>query len=139
MPFVAINWKMNSLVTNPTNFNTIQEFISKLKSLRLQLKDCNIEKKYEQLIYAVLSKLGESYSVFVSTFYSTRDALGEAFVIPTFDSFVERLTHEKDKIIQMGCLSSIDSKSHALVSSLPSNSRVAHKKAFKGKQRNNTK
>ena len=45
----------------------------------------------------------------------------------------------KDLLIQMGSLSSIDSKSHALVASSPSNSRVAHKKASKGKQTNNTK
>ena len=39
----------------------------------------------------------------------------------------------------MGSLSSINSKSHALVASSPSNSRVAHKRASKGKQTNNTK
>ena len=88
----------NELISlDPNNFDTIQDFISKFKSLRLQLKDCNIEKKDEQLIYAVLSKLGESYSVFVSTFYSTRDALGQTFVMPTFDAFAERLTREQDK------------------------------------------
>ena len=67
----------NELISlDPNNFDTIQYFISKFKSLRFQLKDCNIEKKDEQLIYAVISKLGESYSIFVSTFYLTRDALG---------------------------------------------------------------
>ena len=76
--------------------------------------------------------------MFVSTFYSTRDALGQAFVMPTFDAFAERLTREQDKLIQMGSLSSINSKSHALVASSPSNSRVAHKRASKGKQTNNT-
>ena len=39
----------------------------------------------------------------------------------------------------MGSLSSIDSKSHALVASSPSNSRVADKRASKGKQTNNKK
>ena len=59
--------------------------------------------------------------------------------MPTFDAFVERLTHEQDKLIQMGSLSSINSKSHALVASSPSNSRVAHKRASKVKQTNNIK
>ena len=67
----------NELISlDPNNFDTIQDFISKFKSLRLQLKDCNFEKKDEQLIFTVLSKLGESYLVLVSTFYSSRDALG---------------------------------------------------------------
>ena len=54
----------------------------------------------------VLPKLGELYSVFVSTFYSTKDALGPNFVMPTFDAFVVQLTHEHDKHIQMGALGS---------------------------------
>ena len=41
---------------NPNNFDTMQDFISKFKSLiRVQLKNCKIENK--RLIYAVLSKL----------------------------------------------------------------------------------
>ena len=39
----------------------------------------------------------------------------------------------------MGSLSSLEFKSHALVASSPSNSRVAHKRASKHKQTNNTK
>ena len=39
----------------------------------------------------------------------------------------------------MGSLSFIDSKSHSLVASSPSNSRVAHKKESKGKQTNSSK
>ena len=77
--------------------------------------------------------------MFVSTFYSTRDALGQAFVMPTFDAFAERLTREKDKLIQKDSLSSIDSKYHALVSISPSNSRMAHKNVSKGKQTHNIK
>ena len=38
--------------------------------------------------------------------------------MPTFDAFAERLTHEQDKLIQMGSLSSIDAESHALVAQL---------------------
>jgi hypothetical protein len=50
----------NELISlNPNNFDIIQDFISKFKSLRLQLNDCNIDKKDEQLILSVLSKLGE--------------------------------------------------------------------------------
>ena len=79
----------NELISlNPNNFDTIQDFISKFKSFRLQLKDCNSEKKDEQLILLVLSKLGEHYSMFVYTFYLTKDALGTNFVMHSFDIFV---------------------------------------------------
>jgi len=54
----------------------------------------------------VLSKLGLSYSVLVSTFYSIWDALSPNFAMPTFDAFVELITRELDKLIQMGALGS---------------------------------
>ena len=48
----------NELISlSPGNFNTIQDFFTKLKSLRLQLKQCGIEKNDEQLILSILSKL----------------------------------------------------------------------------------
>jgi len=56
--------------------------------------------------FCLLSKLGGPYLVFVSAFYSTMDSLGPSFSIPTFDDFSKQLTHEKDKLIQMGYLSS---------------------------------
>ena len=63
----------NELISlSPTHFETIQEFFTKFKSLVLQQKQCGIEKKEEQLILPILSKLGPEYSVFVSTFHSSK-------------------------------------------------------------------
>jgi hypothetical protein len=42
------------------------------------------------------------YSMFVSTFHATKLAMGAAWKMPPMDDFVESLTHEKDKIVQMG-------------------------------------
>ena len=67
----------------------------------------------DQLILSVLSKLGPDYSVFVSTFYSTKSALGATWKMPSLDSFVTDLTREQDKLIQMGALKS--SKPEALI------------------------
>ena len=71
--------------------------------------------------------------MFVSTFYSTRNASGQAFAMPSFNDFAERLTCDQDKHIQMGSFGS-NAKSHALVTSSPSNSRIPHKSSSKGKQ-----
>ena len=56
----------------PMHYETIQYFFTKFKSLVLQLKQCGIKKKYEKLILSILSKLGPEYSLFSSTFYSSK-------------------------------------------------------------------
>ena len=43
---------------SPTIFESLQLYFSKFKALFLQLKQCGIEKKYDQLVLAILSKLG---------------------------------------------------------------------------------
>ena len=53
------------IALQPNNFKTIQQFFSKYKSLVLQCKQCGIERKDEQLVLSILSKLGSEFSVFV--------------------------------------------------------------------------
>ena len=60
---------------SPRSFESIEGFFTKFKSLVLLLKQCGIEKKEDQLILSILSKLGLEYSVFVSTFHATRIAI----------------------------------------------------------------
>ena len=48
-------------------------------------------------IYLILSKLGSAYSMFVSTFYDMKEALGEDFVEPTVESFCTSLIREEDQ------------------------------------------
>ena len=55
----------NELISlSPSSFESLQLYFSKFKALILQLKQCGIEKKEEQLVLAMLSKLGPEYSVF---------------------------------------------------------------------------
>jgi hypothetical protein len=49
--------------------------------------ECQLDMKENQCIYAILSKLGSAYYVFVSTFYATREALGNAYKEPSIESF----------------------------------------------------
>ena len=84
----------------PSEFKTIEEFITMFKSLVLLLKQCGIEKEEDQLI---LSKLGPEYLVFVSTFYATKLAIRN-WRMPSLDAFIDSLTQEKINLIQMGTL-----------------------------------
>ena len=47
----------------------MNDFFTKVKHLVLQLKQCKVEKEDNQLILAILSKLGPDYFVFVSSFH----------------------------------------------------------------------
>ena len=51
----------------------------------------------------ILSNLGPNYSVFVSTFYSTK-LTAQNWKIPKLDEFMESLTHEQDKLVMMGTM-----------------------------------
>ena len=70
----------------------------------------------ERCIYLILSKLGSAYSVFVSTFYAMREALGEeAYETPTLESFCASLIREEDKLVQFGVINTAGPSNKALV------------------------
>ena len=55
----------NELISlSPINFKSLKLYFSKFKTLVLQLKQRGIEKKEEQLVLAILLKLGPDYLVF---------------------------------------------------------------------------
>ena len=85
----------NELLTlDPNNFSCIEDFLSKFKTLRLLLEGVKVKKEDSNLIYSILTKLGPTYSVFVSTFHSTREAFisqGQDYKSPSFDVFCEIL------------------------------------------------
>ena len=85
----------NELISlRPSEFKTIEEFITKFNSLVFFLKQCGIEKKEEQLILSILSKLGPEYSVFVSMFHATKLVVRK-WRMPSLDAFIDSLTQEK--------------------------------------------
>ena len=85
------------------SFESPQLYFSKFKALVLQLKQCAIEKKDEQMVLTILSKLGPDYSVFVSTFYATK-LTARAWKMPSLIDFMESLTQEQDKLVMMGTI-----------------------------------
>jgi hypothetical protein len=103
------------LTLNPSDFSCLGDYLSKFKTLRLLCIECNIKMKEPRCIYLILSKLGSAYSVFVSTFYAMKEALGDAYVAPTLESFCTSLIREEDKLLQLGMIKTADTSNKALV------------------------
>ena len=92
----------NELISmNPGNYETINDFFTKFKHLVLQLKQCKVEKDDDQLILAILSKLGSNYLVFVSTFHIGKLTIPNQ-KIPSLNAFIESLTTDHYKLVHMG-------------------------------------
>ena len=102
------------IALHPNSFETIQQFLTKFKSLALQCKQCGIERKYEKLVPSLLSKIGLEYYVFFFTFHS-RSASIPNWKMPSLDAFVEFLIQEQDKFVQMRVVQ--NSKNQALLMS----------------------
>lgn len=83
----------------PNYFPSIKDFLQRFKPLRSLLQGCEKNKIDKECIFLILFKLQGSFQVFSSNFYSTMDALGDAFTMPTFEVFCERLTHEQKKLV----------------------------------------
>ena len=112
---LQIEVELTSLV--PDSFPTIEDFLMKFKSLRSVLQGCGKTKIDNECIYLILSKLRGQFQIFSSTFYSTKDALGAQHVMPSFETFCDRLTREQSKLTQMDSL--IGSPSQALLAKSP--------------------
>ena len=78
---------------NPSDFNYLQDYFTKFKSLIVQLKECGVDKKDEQLILSILSKLGPDYSIFVSSFHASKLTTSK-WKMPSLDDFIEAITQE---------------------------------------------
>jgi hypothetical protein len=85
------------------------------KGHRILCEECNIKLEQECCIYIILVNLGSAYSMFVSTFYATREALGTAYKNPSLESFFDALIREQDNIVKLGMVSTIGISNKALV------------------------
>jgi hypothetical protein len=104
------------LTLSPSDFSFLGDYLSKFKTLRILCEECEIKMEEEHCIYLILSKLGSAYSVFVSTFYAMREALGKAYQKPTLESFCASLIREEDKLVQLGVINTAGTSNKALVS-----------------------
>jgi hypothetical protein len=104
------------LTLSPSDFSFLGDYLSRFKTLRILCEECKIKMEEEHCIYLILSKLGSAYSVFVSTFYAMREALGKAYEKPTLESFCAALIREEDKLVQLGVINTAGTSNKALVS-----------------------
>jgi hypothetical protein len=103
------------LTLSPSDFSCLGDYLSRFKTLRILCEECKIKMVEERCIYLILSKLGSAYSMFVSTFYAMREALGKAYDKPTLESFCASLIREEDKLIQLGVINNASTSNKALV------------------------
>jgi hypothetical protein len=115
---------LSSLV--PDEHASIEDYLVKFKLLLAPLKGCGKTKTNDECIFFILSQPKGPFHVFFSTFYSTMNALGDDFEMPSFDIFCERLTKEQSKLMQLDALSG--SKNHAVV---VYTSKCKHKTLYK--------
>ena len=96
----------NELLTlDPSNFPSIEDYLSRFKTLKLLLEGCNVPKQDDPLIYDILAKLPLAYSVFISTFHSTRETLifvGSKYKAPSLDTLCDSLIREQEKLLHLG-------------------------------------
>jgi hypothetical protein len=101
---------------SPNDFSCLGDYLSRFKTLRIICEECKIKVEEERCIYLIISNLGSAYSVFVSTFYSMGEALGEeAYEKPTLESFCASLIREEYKLVQFGVINTTSPSNKALV------------------------
>ena len=114
------------LTLNPNDFSCIEDFLSNFNTIRLLLEGVKVKKEDSALIYCILTKLGPAYSVFVSTFHSTREAFisqGHDYKPPSFDAFCDSLIREQEKLLHLGLLNLGNSSKKALIAQQQPNSK----------------
>jgi hypothetical protein len=98
---------------DPKIFRNLQDFFTKFKDLLSQLKACGVDKSEEKkMVLTILSELGPEFLVFISTFHSVKFTSGATWKIPSLKEFIESLTQEQTKLINMGKIKG--PKAHAL-------------------------
>jgi hypothetical protein len=102
------------LTLSPSDFSCLGDYLSKFKTLRILCEECKIVMEEQRCIYLILSRLGSAYSMFVSTFYAMKEALGKAYVKPTLESFCASLIREEDKLVQLGVINTLGTSNKAL-------------------------
>jgi hypothetical protein len=86
--FELNSWKNQLMTLIPNYFPCIEYCLSKFKTLRILCIECQLDLKEDQCIYVILSKIGSSYYVFVSTFMPVENLQGVLIKNPLSSPFV---------------------------------------------------
>jgi hypothetical protein len=106
--------EVDLLTLDPKIFDNIQYFFTKFKDLLSHLKACGVDKSKEekQMILTILSNIGPEFFLFVSTFHTVIFSSGATWKIPSLEDFIESLTQDQTKLINMGTIKG--PRAHAL-------------------------
>ena len=85
------------------------------------------------MILSILSKLGPEYSIFVSTFHTTRLDVSY-WKMPCLWTLFDSLTKDKEKLIDMGDIRYFKGKDHALMVQGIKNTKSKENKIVKEKK-----
>jgi hypothetical protein len=88
-------------------------------------------KEEKQMVLTILSNIGPELFVFVSTFHCIRFSSGATWKMPSLEDFIESLTQEKTKLINMGTIKG--PRAHALT--MHDGSHKYHKYKCKDKRK----
>jgi hypothetical protein len=107
--------EVDFLTWDPKIFDNIQDLFTKFKDLLSQLKACGVDKSKEekQMVLTIISKLGPEFFVFESTFHSVILASGSNWKMLSLEEFIESLTQEQTKLINMGTIKG--PRAHSLI------------------------
>jgi hypothetical protein len=83
------------------------------------------------MVLTILSKLGPEFSIFISTFHTVRFTSGTTWKMPSLEDFIESLTQEQTKLINMDAIKG--PRAHALT--VHDGSHKYHKSKYKYKQK----
>ena len=119
---------------DPKAFDSIHDFIIKVNELRMKLNDCGSPIKDDRLVYLVHNNFPSEYSTFVSSYNTSKNALGSAYQKVSFDHYAKLLEKEEKKLKSMGILNS--PKSKALVANNEGSQNSAGQFSNKGKGKN---
>jgi hypothetical protein len=127
------------LTLDPKSFENIQDFFTKFKDLLSQLKACGVDKSKEEkkMVLTILSNIGPEFFLFISKFHTVRFTSGATWKMPSLEEFIESLTQEKTKLINMGTIKG--PREHALTMHDGSHKYKKSKDKYKRKSHSHTK
>ena len=100
-------------------------------------EECKIKMEDKQCIYHIISNLGPTYYVFVSTFYAMKQSLTAAsYQGLSIESFCDSLIREQDKLIHLGIINNEDTSGKTLLSKQKEKSKPPKKQNFRNNNPN---
>jgi hypothetical protein len=99
----------------PNDFPFIKDYLYKFKTLRIFCIKFQLDMLEYRCIYVILDKIGSTYSIFVCTFYATRESLDTFYQKPILESFCDAFIREQDKLLKLRVISTVGTFDKVLV------------------------